>query len=263
MPCRSTSPTAVRRRSSRGWSTTPRRRRPSSLGGPGGPLDLVAADPGAWGANLRATVDHGGPVGSVSHTPDTNTFHLTIDEIDPEQLALTGNYERSVVARETHNSVSVVAGAERHVSAVLAASSRLVRADAVPGQRPDAVDRQSLRRRRRRRGHDGGGAVPGGGRPARARRHRQPRGRTATEQHPGHAARDLDHRRGVEPRAPRGAARRPALGVDPSRRRRRAHRRSTASAARTARSTSRASSPPIRCWATLLARSRRPARSPA
>jgi phage tail sheath protein FI len=110
-----------------------------ALGGPGGNLDLVAADPGAWGANLRATVDHGGPVGSVTHTPDNNTFHLTIDEIDPEQLALTGDYERSVAARETHSSVSVVGAAERNVSAVLAASSRLVRATAVPGQRPNAT----------------------------------------------------------------------------------------------------------------------------
>ena len=54
-----------------------------ALGGPGGTLDLVAADPGTWGANLRATIDHGGPIGSVSHTLDNDTFHLTIDEIDP------------------------------------------------------------------------------------------------------------------------------------------------------------------------------------
>ncbi len=115
-----------------------------SLGGPGGALDVAAASPGAWGDRLRITVSHGGPAGSIDHTADTNTFHLTVDEIDPEQLAVTGDYDRAVVARETYSNVSVVAGSDRDVASIVEAMSALVRVTAVPTQRPDAVTAEPL-----------------------------------------------------------------------------------------------------------------------
>lgn len=125
----------------------------ASLPGPGGTLDLEARDPGSWGDRLRVSVDHGGPVGSVSHLPDASSFHLTVDEIDPEVLALTGDHERAVVTRETFPAVSVDPSSDREVASVLAGASRLARATSVGTQRPGAVGAAPLG------GGDDGGAT--------------------------------------------------------------------------------------------------------
>lgn len=101
-----------------------------------GSFDLSAADPGAWSDNLRVTVDHGGPAGSVSAIADPRTFHLTIDEIDPDLFATTGDHDRSVVTRESFPNVSTDPDSPRNVESVLESQSQLARVTAVPDERP-------------------------------------------------------------------------------------------------------------------------------
>lgn len=111
----------------------------SIAGTTGGSLSLSAASPGAWGDKLRVTVDHGGPEGSVSAVTDARTFHLTIDEIDRDVYAATGDYARSIIMSESFPNVSTEPDAPRQVASVLEAQSQLVRATSVPAARPDSV----------------------------------------------------------------------------------------------------------------------------
>jgi phage tail sheath protein FI len=93
-----------------------------------GGVVLDAADPGAWGGSLRATVDHGTP-GTPSAIDDDATFHLTLEEI----------HDGEVTASEVHLRVSAAAGAARGVATVLAARSVLARVAAAPTGRPAEV----------------------------------------------------------------------------------------------------------------------------
>ena len=98
-----------------------------------------AADPGAWGNNLSVTVDVGTP-GTVLATDDVDSFHLTIDEIDPVVEAADG-YEQTVFTRESHPNVSIDPTSSRDVVTRLAqhsALARLLAATAMPNPSRDA-----------------------------------------------------------------------------------------------------------------------------
>src|ERR1043166_9402154 len=94
-------------------------------------LKLVAANAGAWGSNLSATVDY-----KTKDTANTKLFNLTITETDPQT--------KNVINTEKFLNVSTYAGDPRYVPRVLNQSSTLVRVkrDAtgtgwqVPNQRP-------------------------------------------------------------------------------------------------------------------------------
>ncbi|MGB8020416.1 MAG: phage tail sheath subtilisin-like domain-containing protein [Candidatus Nanopelagicales bacterium] len=89
----------------------------------GTPLTLVAASPGTWGRQLRATIAH--PVAGTA-------FHLTVQEVspaDPEQ----------VVAEERYLNLNLTAGSSRFLSDVLAAESQLVRVETLPVGRPQVT----------------------------------------------------------------------------------------------------------------------------
>ncbi|MEM7219864.1 MAG: phage tail sheath subtilisin-like domain-containing protein [Pseudomonadota bacterium] len=100
-----------------------------------GDLVLAASSAGEWGNRIRVSVDHG-TAGTPTATTDTNHFHLAIDEIDPEVLASTGNYMRSIVTRESFPNVSIEATASRSVTTILAQQSALARVTTVPAARP-------------------------------------------------------------------------------------------------------------------------------
>jgi hypothetical protein len=89
----------------------------------GSPLHLVAADPGTWGNQLRATVT----------LPTTGTaFHLTV------QLVTTA-VPPQVLSEERYLNVTLTPGHTRYISDVLTAQSRLVRVGSLPAGRPQAT----------------------------------------------------------------------------------------------------------------------------
>lgn len=89
----------------------------------GTPLTLVAASPGIWGNQLRATITH----------PDAGTaFHLTIQEVSPANA-------QQVVAEERYLNLNLTAGSARFVTDVLAAESQLVRVATPPLGRPQVT----------------------------------------------------------------------------------------------------------------------------
>ena len=88
-----------------------------------GPLTLEASSVGAWGNDLRATVDH-----TTSDSTDTDLFNLVVDELNPDN---------EVVLSETFRNVSMDADAETYVVRVLEQDSNLVRVQgALPADRP-------------------------------------------------------------------------------------------------------------------------------
>lgn len=97
-----------------------------TLPGSAGNLTLAAANPGAWGNNLKAIVDH--------DTKDKDSsspvlFNLTIRELDEE-----GN----LVSEEIFRNLSVDDENVRYISTVLSEESKLVVVDGTPpNQRPD------------------------------------------------------------------------------------------------------------------------------
>ncbi len=104
-----------------------------SLTGASGNLDLVAANPGAWGVNLEAIVDH-----ETKDKDDTTAvlFNLTIREVDG-----TG----TVVNEESFLNLSVDEANSRYVESVLEQTSSLVRVRRpVPTVRPDASPLDSI-----------------------------------------------------------------------------------------------------------------------
>jgi phage tail sheath protein FI len=104
-------------------------------------LGLESASPGSWGAALRVTVDYGIP-GSVSETADTDTFHLTIEEVDPA-VEVTAEYDKAVLLRESFPHVSVDPDSPRYVEVVVAQGSSLARVTPpLPPGRPVAVSHQ-------------------------------------------------------------------------------------------------------------------------
>ncbi len=106
----------------------------------GSSFDLVAANPGAWGSNLRVTVSHG-VVGEVSEASAPNAFHLVLEEVDPDLLLV--DPARAVVQREEYPQVSVDPASSRFVTRVLEGSS-LARVSAVSVARPVQVAAQSF-----------------------------------------------------------------------------------------------------------------------
>jgi len=99
----------------------------------GGTLTLDAASPGAWGNNLRASVDHH-TKDEDAPVPDQNLFNLIIEEIIP------GTDPIAVEATETFLNLSRDASSARFVTKVLAQESAFVRVrGAIPAERPDAT----------------------------------------------------------------------------------------------------------------------------
>lgn len=88
----------------------------------GTPMRLVAADPGAWGNQLQAT---------ITHPAEGSAFHLTIQEVSLTNPA-------QVVGEERFLNLTLSSGDSRFVTDVLAAESRLVRTkDELPAVRPE------------------------------------------------------------------------------------------------------------------------------
>lgn len=94
---------------------------------------LAAANPGSWGRNLRATVDH-----DVSNGLDTTLFNLFLFD-DPDSKLDTAARGGSG-ARETFRNVSISPDSPRFVTKILAEQSRLVRMQALGAARPDPQD---------------------------------------------------------------------------------------------------------------------------
>jgi hypothetical protein len=94
-------------------------------------LTLEASSEGAWGNNLRATVDYE-TKDKDEPSPDPNLFNLTIEEVDPAT--------NEIRAAETFRNVSRDADAARFITKVLEQESALVRVQGdVPTARPDAT----------------------------------------------------------------------------------------------------------------------------
>lgn len=94
----------------------------------GNPLNLDAANPGAWGNGLRATVDH-----ETRDPANTDLFNLTVSDADGR--------------REVHRNLSVNPADSRFVARVLSEASDLVRVEVdgngdpvVSADQPDAGD---------------------------------------------------------------------------------------------------------------------------
>lgn len=92
-------------------------------------LILEASSEGAWGENLRATVDHE-TRDKDDTTPDPDLFNLTIEEIDPAT--------KEIRASEKFLNISIDPNASRFITKVLEQESALVRVRDVPASRPDA-----------------------------------------------------------------------------------------------------------------------------
>lgn len=91
-----------------------------------GELTLVSANAGAWGGQLRITVDH-----TTKDPADTEQFNLLINELDP----VSGE----VRFTETFRNLSALPSSPRFVTSVLAQQSQLVRVSGAVGERPDLV----------------------------------------------------------------------------------------------------------------------------
>ncbi len=90
---------------------------------------LVAANPGSWGRNLRASVDH-----TTSNAADTNLFNLTI--FDDPASALDSASRGGSGVRETFRNVSIDTNSPRFVTKIVLEQSHLVRVQALGGARP-------------------------------------------------------------------------------------------------------------------------------
>jgi hypothetical protein len=89
----------------------------------------VAADPGAWGNNLRVTIDH-----QVANPADLTAFNLEVREIDPGLPS-----SAPPVRSERFFNLSVDPDAALHVDRVLASRSALVRVQTSAVDPPGAV----------------------------------------------------------------------------------------------------------------------------
>jgi hypothetical protein len=116
---------------------------------------LAASSPGAWGTALRATVQHGSD-DSVDATPNADTFHLEVFEVDlaaeavaealphgtpAETLRRNAALAATVRVREIFPHVSVDANAARWVGRVLEQESELARLTTASADRPIEVER--------------------------------------------------------------------------------------------------------------------------
>lgn len=122
----------------------------------GADFALAAANPGLWGSALRVTVSHG-TTGELDATPDDDTFHLTILEVDPVRDAAAiampnGTAEEiarrnaalaaAVIVTESFVSVNVDPSAPRWIGRILEQQSNLVRLVAASADRPIEVTRE-------------------------------------------------------------------------------------------------------------------------
>ena len=103
--------------------------------GGGAGFVLAAANPGAWGGTLRASVSYGTP-GTVDEAA-AGEFHLTLEEIDPN----AADPDEGIVAREVFQHVSVDAAAGRFLQRVLEAESSLARVTQLSATRPIVATR--------------------------------------------------------------------------------------------------------------------------
>ena len=95
----------------------------------GDPLRVEAANPGEWGNNLRAIVDHD------TRDLTLNLFNLTIEERNPEP-------PNEIVGREQHRNLSLDPNSSRFVTDVLREESDLVHISAAvdfPTDRPSVA----------------------------------------------------------------------------------------------------------------------------
>jgi len=121
----------------------------------GADFELSAASPGAWGSGIRATVRHG-TTGNVDQTPNVDTFHLELFEVDLRSEAAAealpvGTAEEiarrdaalvaSVRVREVFPSVSVDTTSPRWVGRVLEQESEIARVTVASLDRPVEVAR--------------------------------------------------------------------------------------------------------------------------
>lgn len=90
---------------------------------------LVAASPGTWGRNLRATVDH-----TTNNAADTNLFNLEV--YDDPSLKVDSAGRGGSGLRETFRNVSIDPDSPRFISKVLAEQSSLVRMQTLGAARP-------------------------------------------------------------------------------------------------------------------------------
>ncbi len=96
-----------------------------NLAGSDGNLDLVAAHPGAWGKNLRTTVDY-----DTKDADDTNLFNLIVQELSADG---------TVVNQESFLNLSMDETSPRYIASVLEQTSNLVRVKGtLPTARPNA-----------------------------------------------------------------------------------------------------------------------------
>jgi phage tail sheath protein FI len=102
----------------------------SSDTGAGAGPQLVAANPGAWGRNLRASVDL-----QTRDSSDPNLFNLEIREIDPSLPA-----NAPPIRSEKYLNLSVATSSALFVDRVLENRSKLVRVGVTSANRPDPVD---------------------------------------------------------------------------------------------------------------------------
>jgi phage tail sheath protein FI len=94
-------------------------------------LTLEASSEGAWGNNLRATVDYE-TKDRDEPSPDTSLFNLTIEELDPAS--------GEIIMSEAFLNVSADADSPRFIEKVLEEESALAGVQgAVPALRPDAA----------------------------------------------------------------------------------------------------------------------------
>ena len=87
------------------------------------PLILDAANPGAWGNNLRAVVDY-----ATDDMSDTNLFNLTVEKLDENS---------DIIHSEVFCNISIDKSSSRFVDNVLARDSGLVIVSTSATERPD------------------------------------------------------------------------------------------------------------------------------
>lgn len=97
----------------------------------GGGNGLVAANPGTWGLNLVATVDH-----ETKDKTDTNLFNLTI--LDDPKKFLDSDKRGGTGTIETFLNVSRDSNSSRFVTKILSEQSSLVRVSGVGASAPAA-----------------------------------------------------------------------------------------------------------------------------
>ena len=114
--------------------------------GPGSPLNLISATPGAWGNRLRVTIDHDTRPHESAEALAT-LFNLKLELIpDTGVASLQQLPDLGTAVGEIYTNVSSVAGLPNSLDTVLRNKSKLMRVEGLlPGAQPDiGVDHVSL-----------------------------------------------------------------------------------------------------------------------